>query len=475
MRTYVLGIENFMKIQKANIPLKGVIGLVGKNAQGKTSVIKALQDLLTGKNDATKIRDGADKAVISITATDENTGEELFTIARSQTRERAQLQDKGLKSGQTPAGVLGCLVDEIAINPVRLLENGPVEYLKKHLQAQFEVSDMPEELYDAMKADDQLNELLAKREGMNGFQFCEEVAGEIETARKVHAREMKNVELTAENQRKALPDEMPEAPYSQEELHKEETELRAAKENAKAINAQANERDLAYERAKRASAEAESHLANLEQALADLEQQARDLRTQIEAAKKAADDRAKEQSDAAHYAKQVQRVDIAATDNALMELVKKQSALKNHQVIVNAFSALKDLNSRLKRMREQHEQQDRLFKFFRYEAPKKLIEKCNLGVAGVEFRDGEMYVQERHISKMSTAERALVATKLAITIAKQKGHIAVCLDGVENLDQEHMGEFIKAAEESEIAVIYTRAGEAPEFACERLVEGGVIQ
>lgn len=469
MKTFVLSIENFMKIEKARIPLRGVIGLVGKNAQGKTSVLKAIQDVLMGQNDCTKIRDGAEKAVVSITATDENTGEELFSISRTQTQDAAKLQAKGLRNGQTPAGVLGVLFDEVAINPVRLLENGPVQYLKKHLKASFDPAAMlPEDLrectYDPVPVHQD-----------DGFAFVEKVAENIEVERKILARDMKQQEAVIDNARKALPAELPAAPFDAEKLMAEEAELRAAKENAKSINTQYHERVNVVATAERKVEEAKRKAQGSKNALEDLLEQVEQHKAWLKVDEEAVAARGAELMAAIERRDEVKPVDVAATDTALVELGRKLAALKQHQVIVNQFAALKEQNARLKEMREKHERQDRLYKFFRYEAPKLLIQKCALGVEGIEFRDGEMFVEGRHISKMSTAERAIVATKLAISIAKQKGHIAVCLDGVENLDEEHMAEFVKAAEAADVAVIYTRAGEAPEFACERLVQGGVIQ
>lgn len=468
MKTFVLSIENFMKIEKARIPLRGVIGLVGKNAQGKTSVLKAIQDVLMGQNDCTKIRDGAEKAVVSITATDENTGEELFSISRTQTQEAAKLQAKGLKNGQTPAGVLGVLFDEVAINPVRLLENGPVQYLKKHLKAAWDIGDMPADL----------RPFYAKEPGealtADGFAFVEKEAEAIELERKMMARDIKQQEALVEAARRALPEELPAPPYSSEELHREETELRAAKENAKVINTQYNERLNVVRTAEFQVEQAQKKRDQEAQALADLREQLAQQEEWLKGAEEVLAKRQEELHQAWAKRDEVKPVDIAETDRALVELGKKLAAMKNHQVIVNQFAALKEQNTKLRELRENHECEDRLFKYFRYEAPKQLIEKCALGVPGIEFRDGEMFVEGRHISKMSTAERAIVATKLAISIAKQKGQIAICLDGVENLDEDHMEEFIKAAESAEVAVLYTRCG-TPKFPCEVGIENGAIQ
>ncbi len=104
-----------------------------------------------------------------------------------------------------------------------------------------------------------------------------------------------------------------------------------------------------------------------------------------------------------------------------------------------------------------------------------MIQKCKLPVDGIEFVDGAMHVNGRPLDKLSTAERAIVTTKLAMAIAKQKGHIAIALDGVEYLDEEHRAEFLKAAEESGMCVIYTRMSQAgPEYAHEREVHDGKV-
>lgn len=112
---------------------------------------------------------------------------------------------------------------------------------------------------------------------------------------------------------------------------------------------------------------------------------------------------------------------------------------------------------------------DTLFKHYAYELPKRLLERCALPIVGMEFRNNELYVEQdgavRHIDQLSTAQRVLVAIKLGIALAKGKGHVAICFDGIESLDANYRREFLQAAQDSGIAVIYTRCG-TPEHDCE---------
>jgi hypothetical protein len=102
--------------------------------------------------------------------------------------------------------------------------------------------------------------------------------------------------------------------------------------------------------------------------------------------------------------------------------------------------------------------------------PKKLIERAKLPVENLSFRDGELYVGDIVIHRLSTAERYLVAIKLAVALAKQKGHLAVAIDGIEVLDESSRKKFLEIVKDSGIRVLYTRHATQPEYEHEILIE-----
>jgi hypothetical protein len=126
-------------------------------------------------------------------------------------------------------------------------------------------------------------------------------------------------------------------------------------------------------------------------------------------------------------------------------------------------------------LKEKYANEDFLFKYYSYTLPKLLIDRCKLPVPEVEFRDNELYVQNRHIDRLSTAERALVSTQIGIALARAQGHIAITVDGIECFDKEHREIFLKATEQEDICVLYTRYSEGEDvLPNECKVENGKI-
>lgn len=472
MKNYILHLENFLKVEKATIELKpGLIGLVGKNAQGKTTILTALQDLLQGKNDFTKIRDGADKAVVRIDVMED--GELVSTVQRTQTKEATKMDAKGLRPGQTAAGFINTMFDEIAVNPVRLATQDPVAYLKKHLSVQIEKTDFPEDMA-AM-----VNELAffhGKETAVKetGFALAEKLAEDVAANRLLTGKKIQQEEAVVNDMKKALPSEQPALEHDEAQVQAiikglEEQIAGAREANAKSQAALA-EMDRVSKKMKETTASIEA-LKKEKQGL--LDQIAR-LDAKIETfMQQFADLQVKDCVEAQEKMKANPPVGVADLQAKIEAERKKLKEIENIRAIQQGFKNLFQREAVVKSLKDAYEKQDKVVKFFKYELPKRLIQKCKLPVDGIEFVDGAMHVNGRPLDKLSTAERAIVTTKLAMAIAKQKGHIAIALDGVEYLDEEHRAEFLKAAEDSGMCIIYTRMG-APEYPHEKLVENGRI-
>jgi len=120
--------------------------------------------------------------------------------------------------------------------------------------------------------------------------------------------------------------------------------------------------------------------------------------------------------------------------------------------------------------KREHEQMDKNVKYFKYELPKKLLRRADLGVKDISFGvDNELYVADRRVDLLSETERALTVTKLALAIAKKKGVKTICLDGVEIMDKAHRDEWLGLIKNSGLKVLYTRQGK-PEYEFETEVK-----
>lgn len=472
-RSYVLHIENFLKVEKASINLDpGVIGLVGNNAQGKTTFIHALHDLMTGKNDFSKIRDGQEKATVRIDVMEN--GELVSTIARTQTKDKMKLEGSGLRPGQTPIGFLASLMDEVAVNPITLATSNPVAYLKQHLDVKIEPTDFTEEMTKLINEFSffQGKEQAVKTKG--GFELAELLAGDMEVNRKATGDNVKNTTAMIAEMKKQLPPEQPGLPHDEDQLKKEQD---AILENIRtSVVKNAN-----HGNAKRTRDRLVAELDGMEQGLKNLDTERANLMAQVAKV----DGRIEQMKNTINVARETTLaqadqelknnplIDTAAEDAKARELTQKIEHVQMVKKVQQGFKALFEREALLKALQDTYAKQDRIVKFFRYELPKVLIAKCKLPVEGIEFRDGEMFVGGHHIERLSTAEKAVVTTKIAIAIAKQKGHVAVCLDGVESMDEAHRAEFLKAADESGMCILYTRFGK-PEYPHEKEVVGGKI-
>ena len=465
MKEYVLTIENFLKVEQMKIPLKpGVVGLVGKNAQGKTTVLNALSDLISGKNDFTKIRDGAERAVVRLEEFID--GENTKTIQRTQSKEQTKLEANGLRPGQTASGFLNAIINEIAINPVQLAQEGanPVDYLKKHIDVRL----LPEDL---MVVGLQPSSVAFE---MNGFTALDQLTKIEESDRLLARKGAEQLAGAVADLKKGMPEENTEPFIDTEELlaadvealQAEAAEVAGISERKKGLMLVVDERKKVFSRAVQEHKDAVDREAELEEELINI----REIKEQKAKRIQECDTSHQEAIEAADKVVVPTVDDLAARKQQLRDRadkIKASNSLRQRWEVIHGKEKERD-----QKMKDFNKLDERV-KFMKYELPKKLMERCKLPIEGLEFREGELFVGGHALSRLSTAERAVVTTKIAIAIAKQKGHIAVCLDGVENLDEAHRQEFLKEAEASGVCILYTRQG-SPENSFEREVSEGKL-
>lgn len=135
MKVHGLHIQNTMRIKVADIDQPGgnVVVLTGKNAQGKSSALKALFWAIGGPK-AVKIdqvvRDGEDKAVVSVDL-------EKYVVTRSQTAGGTMSLKVETKDGQSfksPQALLDAIISQTSIDPVAFIGLGAKDQVAKLLE-----------------------------------------------------------------------------------------------------------------------------------------------------------------------------------------------------------------------------------------------------------------------------------------------------------------------------------------------------
>lgn len=463
-KQFVLTIEKYLKIDRIEVPLEGVVGFVGDNAQGKTTIQMALGELIAGKNDATKIHTGADRAMIKL-AEMEN-GEEVSSVSRIQTQANSRLEAKGLPIGHTATSYLSGLLSDISVNPINLLTANPVEYLKQHLDPGVDPADIPESCTKELHAVQDLK--------MNSFTKVEMIAKHKEEERLHVRKSMDTAQTIVKDLRVGIPEQPPAIQDSHEAVDRDRQALASARTEIAVINQQKKGLQDKAAHSKSIHVKILDNLQQLKTEENKLVAQLDRIRTQIELY----DLQAKESEKKLQYDQSEFEQFEAPTTDQLDEREKDVSVrvarLREHQQALDRMTKLKERETELLKLAERFDQLDHAVKFLKYEVPKKMLQRSDLGVEGIEIRDGQLFVGGVPLARLSTAERAITTTKIAIAIAKRRHHVAICLDGVESLDSENRKEFIQAAQQAGICVLYTRVSSAPEYPHEHLVKDGKI-
>jgi len=214
---YRLHIENFLTIDEMDLDLSpGLQGFVGENAAGKTNVLTAVESILNGTHDTRLIKDGEKRSEVRLEEIDEN-GDVLASVARIQTQQASRLQGAGV-SHTSPKKWLATLMDNIAINPMRLISENPVQYLKDHLPIKVTMDEIEEISDYEIKFD------LTK----NAFDECDRAKDQIHIDRIAQYKLMRHAAEVIDELKKDLPPLAEDAPpYSRKDLDDKRTELKA--------------------------------------------------------------------------------------------------------------------------------------------------------------------------------------------------------------------------------------------------------
>ena len=130
MKIVKMTVNNFLKLKDIEINPSHSNVIVGKNKQGKTSILKAIRTAFTGDADSTSIRMGESKAEITLELDD-------LIIHRSIT-EKGNYLDVSNKEGfkvPSPQKYLNGILGQFSFNPIEFFDLKAVDRKKYLLNA----------------------------------------------------------------------------------------------------------------------------------------------------------------------------------------------------------------------------------------------------------------------------------------------------------------------------------------------------
>jgi energy-coupling factor transporter ATP-binding protein EcfA2 len=479
MKIARLKIKDFLGIKEAEISPGKITVLAGKNRQGKSSILKAIEAAFKGCTPAA-IHQGTERAEIVVDLED-------ILVTRVQTHKTHSVTVK-TKDGFTrnaPQKFLDGLLGNFAFNPLAFLLS-EAKARKDYLLKAMDVTVTDEQIREAAgdgthvpvppsgpaleqyaeahgwfyRQRTEVNRALkaklaaageAKKKIPEGYAYDPNVLVEIDRLTD-HGQELVRSIALLEQEKKAAD----AADKTRARIGEEQEELAVAysgKLQAATAIAYAD-RDVETANAKVAQLEAELNAArkNRDHIAGEV---ARKRSLEMEA--DGLDRRMK---------KNLQILDELPTPFEAEKLVRehtrldeargKMAGLKEHQRHMTAYEEAITLAEDAGRLADQAKGLDALVEKFGKELPAKALAEAKLPIEGLQIGEAGILVSGVPIDQLSASEQIEVTLSIARALSRELP--LICIDGVERLDEETFAEFVKQSGSDGFQYFVTRVG-----------------
>lgn len=423
MKIAKLRISNYLRISDIEMNPSHTNVIVGKNKQGKTSVLKAIRAAFTGDADSSSIRIGESKAEITVEL-------EELTVRRSITAKGSYLDITNKDGFKVPApqkyldGILG----SFSFNPVEFFDMKASDR-KKYLLRAIDIRVTKESLEGMVGM------------SLTGLDFDRHALEVVADAHKsfYDRRTLANAEVS--RKQKAVAELAAKIPDGFDPSLFDEARVN----------------DL---RAKITSNETrKAHQAALKREETDLINRCETLRKQY-AAEMAKLTSVKE------TLKGLEISDTTALESELADIEKMRSL---------AFEArqVDGLRKELSEAMTEREKLDAVVQKLAKEIPQALVSTAKLPVEGISITDDDVLVNGVSLDNMSTSEQL----RFGLDIVRHLNDTfkVICIDGVECLDKETFEWFLREIENDDYQYFCTRVDADAAGKNQIVIEDGAIR
>lgn len=405
MKIAKLTIHNFLKLKDVEMNPTHTNVIVGKNKQGKTSILKAIRTAFDGKADSSSIRIGESKAEITLELDD--------LIVRRSITEKGNYLDISNADGMkmpAPQKYLDGILGTFSFNPIEFFDKKP--------------ADRKKYLLDAVKLTIDQQELAQYTgEELDGIDYSQHALEVVELARKHYYDQRTSANSVVKTKEKALADLNSQIPpdfnaksVSDEEIQKLRDAIALDEQNA--IKMQAN-------------AEAVTALQKREATLkAELEEVQKEI-----------------------VAKTALKFDVS--DPMAIEAAKDTlKTLEGQRDIVFTVKRAGEVRVELDEAIQVADGLDVIVKKLTKEIPEALIAKAELPVEGLTIEGNDIMVNGVNVDNMSSSEQLKFG--LEIVRALNGSFKVICVDGIESLDKESFEFFLNEIKDDDYQYFVTR-------------------
>ena len=427
MKITKLTISNFLRLKDVDMNPSKTNIIVGKNGQGKTSILKAIRAAFTGDADSTSIKIGESKAEITIDL-------EELTIKRTLTGKGSYLDISNSAGMKMPApqkyldGILGTF----SFNPIEFFDKKASER-KKYLLNAIKLTITPEEMW-AYTGEPLLGITFDKHalevvEDVRKWYYDQRTIANSETTKKERAL----AELSAKIPDGFDPSKVNEAHISQlrEAIQKDKMEKQKKEAHEKVLaGLQTSEKEI---------------LADIAQLQEKLKTVQANIVKEIAVTFDVSDD-----------------MSIEAAEESLLKLESQRDT-------VYTVKRVQELRGELDTAIKSAERLDIIVTRLTKEVPEDLIKKAKLPVEGLTISGNDIFISGVNIDNLSSSEQLKFGLQIARSLNQTFG--IICIDGVETLDKETFIEFLKEVENDDNQYFVSRVdGELVEKNGHNIVE-----
>ena len=410
MKIVRLQIRNFMGLREVDLKASDVNVIKGKNRQGKTSLLKAIEAAFVAGNQADKIRKGEDSASILIEL------DELYISRTIPTTGKPSLNvcDRNGEDIKRPQEYLDSIVGGFSFNPAEFFLCDQSEQVSYVLES-FPLRLMQKEIEGWIKEPFPLPVEMLKS---HALVIVEKLRKHYYDLRTISNRTMDAKLKAGQEQAKLIPKDVKLDEYDPDEYKKLLDDISSAEQD--------NARRIGLEK----------DVERLDADIAELERKISQKR-QERLGKVALRD-------------SIVVVDVTGLKNRMTEIQK----MKDH---INDAEKLVTLRSEYVAARDESARLDGIVKTLTVDVPTQLMTKINLPVPGMSITDDGLLVDGKGFDLLSGKEQIDVA--IAIARAMSGKVKLICVDGIEKLDDESYALFVETAkQDKEFQFFITNVG-----------------
>lgn len=465
MQILSLRIKNFLSIADVEIRPGQVTQIVGKNKQGKTTILKAVEGCIRGFPDQSVVKHGEDSAEVIVELSD---GTNIRRKINSEGRQSVEVKRDGAKF-TAPQSVLDVLFDHSSFNPLELLD--PKKRNEAILKA-INIEVTKEGLAGTLGVDaSMLPPLDYKEHGLKVIEAAHKYFYQRRAEANKVALDLRNRFLTYKKDLPKIPTE-PELNKMSAQVRRNEISVAIAQENVSVqqINNKISARAILIEK----ETKYETELAAIESTIknqeifkneieigrrTELEQAERDFKAKcseieirrdkqksdtetatanqsgrLESGRKALADLRSEIPDidkltALHHEQkkqelktELQSLDLSDKEWETIEAIKKQ-----HGMVATIEGECRGADTFADKL-------DKIVTHLHGPMREALMAEAELPVSGLEYKGGEFFLNGSSVDNLSGAEALGLAVGVARKLAKKSK--VICIDGAEALDDE---------------------------------------